>query len=277
MESGNLLLECASVWEKMRANNPLVHCITNYVTINEVANSLIAAGASPAMVEHPEEVVEFTPLAAALYINIGTLTDIQEQAIMAAARAAKEHRIPGVLDPVACGVIAKRLQLCHELLSLGFVKIVKGNGAEIKSLAGLAGKAKGVDSLEEGEGLTKACWDLSLRHKTTVVATGKTDVVAGAKGIATISNGTSYFQRITGAGCMVGGIMAACLGAALQDPWFAAIAGLLGFNIAGELAARQIDDRGPGSFRIALTDQLHRLTKEDILREGRIAWQPTAN
>lgn len=274
METGSLIFACASLWDEMRAKNPLVHCITNYVTVNDVANSLIAAGASPAMVEHPDETAEFTPLAAALYINIGTLTGAQEQGIMAAARAARQHRVPGVLDPVACGVIARRLKLSHDLLSLGFVKIVKGNGAEIKSLAGLAGKAKGVDSLEEGEGLATACMDLSRRYNTTIVATGKTDVVAGPNGTAIISHGTGYFQKITGAGCMVGGIVAACLGTAPQEPWLAAMTGLLGFNIAGELAARTTGDRGPGSFRMAFIDRLHRLTKDDILREGRIEWQP---
>lgn len=273
MNTSQILSAAASLWEEVRAKNPLVHCITNYVTINEVANVIIAAGASPAMVEHPDEAAVFTPMAAALYINIGTLTDIQQQAIMAAGRAARDHGIPGVLDPVGCGALANRVQLSFDLLSLGFVKVVKGNGAEIKSLAGLGGKAKGVDSLEEGEGLMQACWDLSRKHKATFVATGRVDVVAGSGGIATISNGTAYFQKITGAGCMVGGVIAACLGVAPEEPWLASITGLLGFNIAGELAARQIGDSGPGSFRLAFADALHRLTKEDILREGRVTWQ----
>ncbi|HHW06333.1 MAG TPA: hydroxyethylthiazole kinase [Clostridia bacterium] len=273
METSQVLSACASLWEEVRAKNPLVHCITNYVTINDVANVIIAAGASPAMVEHPDEAAVFTPLAAALYINIGTLTDIQQQGIMAAGRAARDHGIPGVLDPVGCGVLSNRVYLSHELMSMGFVKVVKGNGAEIKSLAGLAGKAKGVDSLEEGEGLVQACRDLSLRHDTTVVATGKVDVVAGPGGIVTVSNGTEYFQQITGAGCMVGGVMAACLGVAPQDPWLAGITGLLAFNIAGELAARKTGDNGPGSFRPAFADALHHVRKNDILREGRITWQ----
>ncbi|HHY60060.1 MAG TPA: hydroxyethylthiazole kinase [Clostridia bacterium] len=273
MDSTQLLAASASLWEEVRAKNPLVHCITNYVTINDVANVIIAAGASPAMVEHPDEAAVFTPMAAALYINIGTLTDFQQQGIIAAAQAARDHGVPGVLDPVGCGVLANRVYLSHELMSLGFVKVVKGNGAEIKSLAGLAGKAKGVDSLEEGEGLVQACRDLSRQHQTTVVATGRVDVVAGPKGVATISNGTDYFQRITGAGCMVGGVIAACLGVNPQDPWLAGITGLLAFNIAGELAARRIGNRGPGSFRQAFTDALHHLTKEDILKEGRVTWQ----
>ncbi|TYO98002.1 hydroxyethylthiazole kinase [Desulfallas thermosapovorans] len=269
METSALLKKCAELWDAVRRSNPLVHCITNYVTVNDVANTIIASGASPAMVENPAEAGDFAALAAALYINPGTLTTEQEAAIMAAAGSARENKVPGLLDPVGCSAIPGRRKLYHRLQEIEFLKVVKGNIAEIKSLAGVASKARGVDSLDSGDGLDTVCRELSRRDNIVVVATGAVDVVADARQVASTANGTHLFQQITGAGCMVGGVMAACLGAAPEEPWLASVTGLLGFNIAGERAARQTGDR-PGSFRIALVDRLYQLRGDDVIKEGRV-------
>ncbi|MDD4626569.1 MAG: hydroxyethylthiazole kinase [Syntrophomonas sp.] len=264
-----MLKYCAEIWDEVRNRRPLVHCITNYVTVNDVANIILAAGASPAMVEYPAEASGFAPLASALYFNLGTLTGEQEAAMLEGRWAAASRGVPLILDPVACGVIGRKVDLIERIKSLGKIQVLKGNIAEIKSLAGLAGQAQGVDSLDTGEGLEEACLQLAAKDKLIAVATGEVDIVAEENRYARIFNGTPLFQNITGAGCMAGGVIAACVGAAPEEAWLASIAGLLAFNLAGERAASQAGNR-PGTFRTLLFDELFVLRGEELMKEGRV-------
>ncbi|MDD3268549.1 MAG: hydroxyethylthiazole kinase [Syntrophomonadaceae bacterium] len=266
-----MLKSCAPIWDEMRTSKPLVHCITNYVTVNDVANIILCAGGSPAMVEHPDEAGQFVNFAQALYLNFGTLGSEQEAAMLAASRQATVKGVPMIVDPVACGVIPRKLQVWDKIRQVGKITLVKGNTAEIKSLAGLQGQARGVDSLDSGEGLEAACRQLACRENAIVAATGVVDVVAGSDKAALISNGCSLFQNITGAGCMVAGVMAACIGTPDADPFLASITGLLAYNIAGERAAARAGEN-PGTFRSLLFDYLYNLKGEDILREAKIEW-----
>ncbi|MDD3879342.1 MAG: hydroxyethylthiazole kinase, partial [Syntrophomonas sp.] len=168
-----MLKYCAEIWDEVRNRRPLVHCITNYVTVNDVANIILAAGASPAMVEYPAEASGFAPLASALYFNLGTLTGEQEAAMLEGRWAAASRGVPLILDPVACGVIGRKVDLIERIKSLGKIQVLKGNIAEIKSLAGLAGQAQGVDSLDTGEGLQEACLQLAAKEKLIAAATGE--------------------------------------------------------------------------------------------------------
>jgi hydroxyethylthiazole kinase len=114
-----MLAKIADVMESVRAKTPLVHCITNYVTINDCANILLCFGASPAMCEAGAEVEEFVSFASALYINIGTFTKEQEDAVFPASLKAAKLNVPVVIDPVACGVISRRMQAAPRNISLG--------------------------------------------------------------------------------------------------------------------------------------------------------------
>lgn len=267
-----MLKKCAKIWDEVRIKTPLVHSITNYVTINDVANIILASGASPAMVENPKEAGDFARIAGALYLNLGTLTSEQEIAMVESVIGAAVTKVPVVIDPVACGVIPRKAEMLKRLSENGKISCIKGNSAEIKSLAGLVTQARGVDSLDQGEGLDQACQALAIREQVVVAATGPIDVVADGKRLAFIKNGTSLFGSITGAGCMVGGVVAACIGAAPQEPWLAAITGLIAFNIAGEQAVRESGEN-PGTFRSLLFDKLYHLRGEDILEEGRVEWR----
>ncbi|MEQ8174354.1 MAG: hydroxyethylthiazole kinase [Syntrophomonadaceae bacterium] len=260
-----MIYQAAELWEKLKVKRPLVHCITNYVTINDVANILLAAGASPAMVEHEQDAGGFARLAGAVYLNVGSLTQDQELAINGAVLAAREEGIPLVLDPVACGVIMSYRRTCQMIMESKALSIVKGNQAEIKSLAGIDAKVCGVDSLDEGEGVEAACHALYKNYRSVVVASGAQDLVVGER-TARISNGTALFQAITGAGCMLGAVIAACVAASPDDPWMAGLTATLAFNIAGEKAA--VQSSGPGSFRINLMDKLYSLKGHDIVKEG---------
>ncbi|MDD2621077.1 MAG: hydroxyethylthiazole kinase [Syntrophomonadaceae bacterium] len=266
-----MLKECAQIWDELRKAKPLVHCITNYVTVNDVANIILCAGGSPAMVEHPDEAGEFVNFAQALYLNLGTLGTEQENAMLLAAASARVKGVPLIVDPVACGVIPRKIQVFDKIRQNG-ITLIKGNAAEIKSLAGLQGLARGVDSMDSGEGLQAACSQLSMDQKAIIAATGTVDVVADSNKLAQVFNGSNLFQNITGAGCMVGGVMAACIGTPGSDPFLGSITGLLAYNIAGERAEASVG-MNPGTFRQQLYDYLYNLKGEDILREAKVEWQ----
>ncbi len=266
-----MLKQCAEIWDEVRGKKPLVHCMTNYVTMNDVANIILAAGASPAMCDHPEEAPEFARLAGSLYVNLGTLTSEKKAAMIESAMTARESGKAILVDPVACGVIARKKEVVYRLVSIGSVGVIKGNGAEIKSLAGMESQARGVDSLDKGEGTEEACVKLAAAHDLVVTATGEIDVVAAPGKTALLANGTPLYQEITGAGCMAGAVMAACLAAAPGEAWAASISGLTAFNIAGERAAR-LAGMNPGTFRTLVFDQLYKLRGRDLLEEARIEW-----
>jgi hydroxyethylthiazole kinase len=263
-----MLAKIADVMESVRAKTPLVHCITNYVTINDCANILLCFGASPAMCEAGAEVEEFVSFASALYINIGTFTKEQEDAVFPASLKAAKLNVPVVIDPVACGVISRRMQVTKKLLDLAGITIIKGNTGEIKALAGYGAKVRGVDSLEEGEDAVEACVNLAKKYNTVVAATGKTDIVTDGARTCLIYNGTPMLSQITGAGCMVGALAAAAAGSS-ADGWAAAAAGVAIMGLAGEMAARASGPY-PGTFRVKLFDSLYTMTREDIMKGGRI-------
>jgi len=266
-----MLKRCAEIWDEVRNKKPLVHCMTNYVTMNDVANIILAAGASPAMCDHPEEAPDFARLAGSLYFNLGTLTSEKKAAMIDAAVVARETQKPVLIDPVACGVIARKKEVTYRLLAIGSIGVIKGNGAEIKSLAGMESQARGVDSIDKGEGTEEACAKLAATHGLVVTATGEIDVVAAPGRAALLANGTPLYQEITGAGCMAGGVMAACLAVAPGEAWAASVSGLTAFNIAGERAAR-LAGMNPGTFRTLVFDQLYKLRGQDLVKEGRVEW-----
>lgn len=267
-----MLKKCAKIWDEVRTRTPLVHCITNYVTVNDVANIILAGGASPAMCEYRKETGDFVRISSALYLNLGTLTDEQERGMLEAVKGAADAGVPLIIDPVACGVIPYRTGVINRLAECGKITCMKGNNAEIKSLAGLQSQARGVDSLDQGEGIEEACQSLAIREHQIVAATGATDVVTDGKRLALIENGTHLFNSITGAGCMAGGVVAACIGAVPGEPWLAAAAGLIAFSLAGERAAGQSGEN-PGSFRVMLFDEMYQLRGTDLLNEARVEFR----
>ena len=206
-----MLNKCAAIWEEVRSKSPLVHCITNYVTINDVANIILVkvidlaewlfipwnrgSGASPAMVENPQEAGDFARISSALYLNLGTLTSEQEMAMLEAVKGSVFSGGPVIVDPVACGVIPRKVEMLKRIVENGKITCIKGNSAEIKSLAGVEAHARGVDSLDQGEGLEQACRSLAEKGQLVVAATGAIDVVSDytAK-LALINNGTSLFS-----------------------------------------------------------------------------------
>lgn len=257
------------VLRKVRESTPLIQAITNYVTINDCANILLCFGASPAMCEAKTEVEDFAGLISALYINIGTLNEEQKEAAVLAARRASELNKPVVLDPVACGAIPRKMDVIKELLEVAKISVIKGNTGEIKFLAGHAGKVRGVDSIDDGQGVVEACRSLASRYGTVVAATGETDIITDGERVCRIHNGTTMLTMITGAGCMVGALTAAAAGVS-GDRFVSSAAAVLAMGLAGEMAANSMDMVLPGTFRSRLFDYMYNISEDDIMKRGKI-------
>lgn len=245
----------------LRAQNPLVHCITNYVAMNVAANVVLAAGASPAMVHAVEEVGEFTPICGALTINIGTLSAPWATSMRAAAEAATTAGVPWVLDPVAHFISGFRRDVAQELLAMG-PAIVRGNASEIMALAGQSGAGKGADSgdsVADAEGAARA---LAMAFDTVVAVTGSVDFVTDGTREARLAGGSAIMPKVTALGCAQTALMGAY--AAVGPAFDAAQATLAHFNVAGAWAEQAA--KGPGSFQVQFLDALARVEPQDLAR-----------
>lgn len=243
-------MSVAQVIADVRRTQPLVHCITATVSMAIVADGLLAAGARPMMTETAAEAPALDALADALLVNLGTLSVDGLAGIPPTVAAASARCIPWVLDPAAIGVAPVRTPLARELISRG-PALVRGNASEILALAGGRG-GRGADSTATTRDAHDAAVALARRWGTVVAVSGVTDLIVGADRTATLTGGSDLLPRVTGTGCLLGGLAAAC--AAVAAPFDAAVAAVTWLNRAGELAAGR--HGRPGSFRIGLLDAL---------------------
>ncbi len=262
-------LERPSVTLKaLRAQTPLVQNIINFVAMDLAANSLLAVGASPAMVHAPQEAAEFAGLAGALTVNLGTMEAHWVESAEAAAKAAVAAGRPWVLDPVAVGATAFRRANATRLLACG-PTVVRGNASEIMTLAGLSGaEGKGVDSTVGSDAAVEAARRLARQSGAVVAVTGAIDRVSDGTREASCANSHEMMTRITAGGCALTAITGACL-AVQPDPLAAALHALAIYGVAAEKAAARA--RGPGSLRLHLLDELYRLDPEELDLEARLA------
>jgi hydroxyethylthiazole kinase len=255
--------------QALRQRRPLVQCLTNTVSANFVANVLLAAGASPAMVDNPEEAALFAGIADAVLVNLGTPTAAQVTSMRLAAEAADKAGRPWVLDPIAAGGLPWRGSVAAELLQHR-PSVVRGNASEVIGLAGLGGGARGVDSSADPGDAVSAGVDL-LAHAIAVSASGPVDHVIGrveANGEARvalikIAGGSALLPRVTATGCALGALVAAYTAVA-PDPLTGLVTAHVHFAVAAEIA-ESIAKR-PGSFAAAFVDALDAVD-ESIFRE----------
>ncbi|MGH8147857.1 MAG: hydroxyethylthiazole kinase [Rhodanobacteraceae bacterium] len=248
--------------DALREHHPLVQCITNVVTVNFVANVLLAVGATPAMVDIPDEAGAFARVASGLLINLGTPHVEQRTAMLEAAAAAHANGTPWVLDPVAVGSLPVRTQLAHALLDY-CPTIIRGNASEIIALAGAGQGGRGVDSNDDPAQAVDAARRLAVTTGGAVAVSGPTDIIVDAQQTLRMHNGHAYLTRITGGGCALGAVMAACAGLH-PSPLLAAAGATALYTIAAEQAA--VDVRGPGSFAVALLDRLSNIIPDEVAR-----------
>ncbi|NTI32293.1 hydroxyethylthiazole kinase [Rhizobium rhizogenes] len=256
-----------SLLTAMRANPPLVQCITNFVAMNIAANVMLAAGASPAMVHAEEEAGEFAAISGALTINIGTLSTGWLAGMTSAAQAANKAGKPWVLDPVAHYATSFRRRSVAQLLELQ-PTIIRGNASEIIALAGGTSRGQGVDSRDPVELAEEAAVQLAQKHRTIVAVTGATDFVTDGNKASRIAGGSPLMPQVTALGCSLTCLVGAFAATRPDHPLDATVAALAAFAVAGERAGRQVD--GPGSFSWRFLDALAALDEKAIDSEARV-------
>ena len=240
----------------IRDAKPLVHQITNYVVMNETANATLALGALPVMAHAREEVEEMVGLAAALVINIGTLSPHWVEAMLLAGRQANERGIPVVVDPVGAGATAYRTETARRLLDQVDVTVLRGNPGEIATLVGVEAEVRGVESIAAGGDPAGLARDAATTLDVVASVTGPVDYVSDGATVVEVANGHELLGTVSGTGCMSTAITG-CFLAGKPDAPLAAAAEALAFGVAGEDAAEGA--RGPGTFHAALYDALYNL------------------
>ena len=266
----SLLEQCGGILAALRAEKPLVHHITNYVTVNDCANITLAIGASPIMADAMEEAADIARISSALVLNIGTLNSRTIASMQAAGKAANEKNIPVVLDPVGAGASALRNDAVARLLREVRVAVVRGNISEVRFLAGLSSNTKGVDASEADAGNAGDIAKHVARTFNCVVAiTGAVDTIADAERVIHIHNGHCMMADVTGTGCMCSSLVGSFCGASPQY-FEAAAAAVLCMGVAGELAFDAAGQKGTGSFRAALLDAVSRMDRKTMEERGRV-------
>ncbi|XAR62741.1 Hydroxyethylthiazole kinase [Bertholletia excelsa] len=260
-----------TVWmhlSTVRQRSPLVQCITNFVSMDLMANTLLSAGASPAMIHSLQEIPDFTPIADALCINVGTLTADWLPAMKAAAAAATAAGKPWVLDPVAAGVSVFRLNACLELVELK-PTVIRGNASEIMALTKASGgHNKGVDSCHESTDAMEAAKSLARSSGCIVAASGAVDIVTDGQKVAGAQNGVPMMQKITATGCSVTALIASFVAIDPSRAFEATASALSVFGIAGEIGMDMA--KGPASLRMHMIDSLHGLDEATVIRRANI-------
>jgi len=244
----------------IRERKPLVHQITNYVVMNETANATLAIGALPVMAHAPQEVEEMASAASALVLNIGTLSDEWIEAMIAAGLAANAAGVPVVLDPVGAGATEYRTDTCRRLLEVLELAVVRGNSAEIATLAGRPAEIRGVEAVGANGGPDLAR-EAAKSLGCVVAVTGPVDHVSDGETVNSVANGHELMATVTGTGCMSTAITGCFLGVQ-PHALTAATGALVAFGVAGEDAAESA--KGPGSFHVALYDALYALDPETL-------------
>lgn len=244
--------------QEVRTKKPLIHHITNYVTVNDCANVTLAIGASPIMADAIEEVAEITSIASGLVLNIGTLNERTVDSMQMAGQKANEVGIPVVFDPVGAGASNFRNQTTKTLLSTVKFSVIRGNLSEIRYITGLSSNTKGVDAsdLDMGDGLEaiiQIAKNCAKQYEAAIAITGATDVISNGTTTYCIENGDPKLSKISGTGCMCNSLIASYV-AATNDTLIGTLAGVLTMGLAGELAAKEY--HGTGSYHMNIMDKI---------------------
>lgn len=257
--------EIKSVFENVRKLNPLVHCITNYVTANDCANIILSCGASPIMADDPMEVAEITAASDSLVINIGTINAGKIEAMIMAGRTANRLNIPVILDPVGAGISKLRKGSVERLLKEVKFSVIRGNASEIKAMTLNTKSTSGVDvqaqdkiennNLEEIISIAKG---LSKKTSSVIAISGEVDIVVDKDRVSLIRNGHPYMSKITGTGCMLTSVIGAFCGANKDFIMEGVVTAIALMGICGEEAYKKISNRneGVGSFKTYLLDNM---------------------
>lgn len=262
-----LIDDIKNVMDKLKITSPLIHCITNPISITQCANAVLSVGAKPIMAEHPKEVCEITKTSKALLLNLGNITDVRMESMILSSKIAKNFDIPIVIDLVGIACSELRRKFAVKIIEEYRPNVIKGNYSEIMALYNSRYKSNGVDADNNLDlnSVTGIADKLAKKYNCTVMASGKTDIVADSKVKVHINLGTPQLSQVTGTGCMLGALTACCL--SQIDGLEASVTACVILNSCGMLAETK---KGSGSFMVNLMDKLSAIHTEDILKELRI-------
>ena len=269
------MIDFETILGNLRARTPLVHNITNYVTVNDCANILLACGGSPIMADDEDDAEEITAICGGLNINIGTLNKWTIPAMFRAGARANALGHPVLLDPVGAGASALRTETAAKLIDELHLAVIRGNISEIKALAQGGGSTRGVDAdaadqvnagnIDSVIAFAKA---FSRRTGAVVAITGATDIITDAARVCCITNGHAMMSRVTGTGCMLSAMTAAYVTANPEQPFEAVCASVIAMGLCGELAFRRLGPAdGNSTYRNYLIDAVYNLNAQQ-LRDG---------
>ena len=268
-------IELAEALGRVHESAPLVQCITNFVTVNDCANILLAVGGSPVMSMDIREAAEMVGRVRALVCNMGAIESVD--AMVSAGKRANELGVPVVLDPVAVGGTALRREAGRCLLEEVRFTAIRGNASEIRSLAGQTATGSGVDAaapdavtedrLDEAAQFVEA---LARRIGGVVAVSGALDLISDGTRTAVVRNGCATMARITGSGCMLTSLIGAFCGAMPADPFTATAAAVIAMGVCGQRAERARLEKGTGNatFRTDMIDAVFNLTEEELVEEA---------
>lgn len=261
----------AQIFAQVQQTHPLVDCITNIVTVNDVANGLLAIDARPVMASAPEEIACFMARADALLVNLGATGAEQRQAMLIGAETANALAKPVVIDPVGVGTSPLRRETLRTLLETRRIACIRGNISEIKALAGLSTDAGGVDASEADLAdpsafalAARMARELAQAHHTVIAISGPRDILSDGHTTYVVNGGNAMMTRVTGSGCTLTGLVAAFIAAAPEDPLRAATAAIGLMCAAGDQALAKAGPHATASFHTAMFDALSAITPTDL-------------
>ncbi len=269
------------ILENLKSNPPLVHHITNYVTVNDCANVVLAAGGAPIMADDAKEVEDIVSISSVLYINIGTLSERTVDSMVKAGRRANSLGLPVVLDPVGMGASKMRNETVHKLMNEIDFAVIKGNMSEIKGLYKAERNTGGVDVKNEDkvgtDNLGQAVEyvkNIAREFDSVIAVTGAIDIVTDGDKAVTVRNGHPNMSRVTGTGCMTGSLMATYVGSNSERPVDAVVAALVKIGLAGERANDEMKKKNEGisSFKRYLIDGIDLIGLDQMKEGGKIEY-----
>jgi len=252
----------------IKTEKPLIHCITNHISINDCANVVLAVGAKPIMAEHPAEVCQITASAKALAVNLGNINDTRMKSILLSGKTALEKNIPSIIDIVGVACSDLRLDFTKNFIVECHPSVIKGNMSELKALCDMESGAKGIDAGEKDAVTSDNLVDsitmlkaLSAKTGSVVAATGAIDIITDGTDTYLLENGCEMLSMITGTGCMLNVLVAVFI--SNKNILAGTVLATAFMGICGELSQ---NTNGTGTFKTALLDSLFSLS-DDQLRE----------
>lgn len=266
----NLVENMNCLLENTRKEVPLIHNITNYVTVNDCANAVLAIGASPIMADDCLEVEDIVNISDALVLNIGTLNQRTVESMIMAGKKANQIGVPVVFDPVGAGASSFRNETVEKILNMIDISIIRANLSEMSFIAGLQVTTKGVDSSDEDASNDPAMVAKNVANKYHCITaiTGAIDTISDGKRVCKLSNGVKLLSKVTGTGCMTSSLVGSFAGTCkkMNSNLFyeAAILGISTMSISGEISASKNTHLGTGSFHMGIIDEISQLSSSTL-------------